>query len=388
METCRSPLELMRRAYTLGRRLWPDFGSPFSRHDFTRPQLFACLAVRESLRLSYRKAEAFLADVPDWLAEVGLARVPDHNTLWRAVGVLLKKRRVERALDLLAADEARGLRADLAAKPLTVDATCYEPRHRSRHYDRVCRKMDLKPGQKYAERPGKYGPAVNAARSAKLRRMPKLALAVAAASHRVLAARAALGNGSDAPDFDPLLYPAWRRAAVRTVVADAGYDSEANHRVARLDMGVRSVIPAKIGRPSSTAPAGRFRRLMRQRFARKADKRVYGQRSQSETVNSMMKRNLGDYLRSIRPSRRRQEMLFRSVVHNLLLGPLDELSRNERIQVIIEMRQVNKRLQTEIEHIRRSLRRGARGTRAKLNRWRRSAVGERVSGPDPISTSS
>ena len=320
METCRSPLELMRRAYALGRRLWPDFGSPFSRHDFTRPQLFACLAVRESLRLSYRKAEAFLADVPDWLAAIDLARAPDHNTLWRAFGSLLKRRRVERALDLLAADEARGLRADLAAKPLTVDATCYEPRHRSRHYDRACRKTDLKPGQKYAGRPGKYGPAVNASRSAKLRRMPKLALAVAAASHRILAARAALGNGSDAPDFDPLVFHAWRRAAVRTVVADAGYDSEANHRIARLDLGVRSVIPAKIGRPSAEAPVGRYRRLMRRRFARKADERVYGQRSQSETVNSMMKRNLGEYLRSIRPSRRKQEMLFRSVVHNLLLG--------------------------------------------------------------------
>jgi transposase len=44
------------------------------------------------------------------------------------------------------------------------------------------------------------------------------------------------------------------------------------------------------------------------------------QRSQSETVNSMMKRNLGEYLRSIRPRRRKQEMLLRSITHNLMLG--------------------------------------------------------------------
>lgn len=311
----------MRRAYALGRRVWPDYASPFGRHDFTQPQLFACLAVRESLRLSYRKAEAFLADVPDWLAAVGLSHAPDHNTLWRAFGTLLKARRVGRALDLLADDERQALRADLAAKPLTVDSTCYEPRHRSRHYDRACRKIDLKPGQKYAKKPGKYGPAVNASRARKLRRMPKLALAVAAASHRILAAKAAAGNGSDAPDFDPLLFHAWRRAAVRSVVADAGYDSENNHRIARLDMGVRSVIPAKIGRPSAKNPAGRYRRLMRQQFGRKADAKVYGQRSQSETVNSMMKRNLGEYLRSVRTRRRKQEMLLRSVIHNLTLGP-------------------------------------------------------------------
>ena len=308
--------------------MWPEYGSRFSRHNFTRPQLFACLVVRESLGLSYRKAEAFLADVPDWLAEVGLARPPDHNTLWRAFGSLLKKRRVDRALDLLAADEREALRGGLAAKPLAIDSTCYEPRHRSRHYDRACRKMDLEPGQKYAKEPGKYGPAVNASRSRTLRRMPRLALAVAAASHRILAAKASAGNGSDGPDFDPLLYQSWRRAKVRTVVADAGYDSEANHRIARLDMGVRSIIPAKIGRPSSAAPSGRFRRLMKQRFARKADKRAYGQRSQSETVNSMMKRNLGEDLRPVRTRRRKQEMLLRSIVHNLMLGPRPRQGRD------------------------------------------------------------
>jgi transposase len=85
-------------------------------------------------------------------------------------------------------------------------------------------------------------------------------------------------------------------------------------------MNVRSIIPPKIGRPSAKPPAGRFRRLMKQRFARKADAATYGQRSQSETVNSMMKRNLGEYLRSIRPRRRKQEMLLRSITHNLMLG--------------------------------------------------------------------
>src|ERR1019366_5094759 len=113
MQTCRSPLELMRRAYELGQRVWPDYDSRFSRQDFTQPQLFACLVVRESLRLSYRKTEAFLLDVPDWLVEIEMSRVPDHNTLWRAFGSLLKKKGVERALDLMAADAEAELRAQL-----------------------------------------------------------------------------------------------------------------------------------------------------------------------------------------------------------------------------------------------------------------------------------
>ena len=321
METSRSPLELFCRAYELGRRVWSDFGSAFSRHDFTRPQLFACLALRESLRLSYRKMEAFLIDVPDWLARIGMTHAPDHNTLWRAFGVLLKNRDVKRALDLMAADSQKELSAALRAKPLTIDSTCYEPHHRSRHYDRVCRKMGLKRGRKYAEKPGKYGAAVNASRSRQLRGMPKLALATAAASHQILALRTRIGNGSDHPDFEPLLFNAWRRAPVKTVVADAGYDSENNHRLARLDMNVRSVIPPAIGRPSKKAPLGYYRRLMKRRFKNKADAKVYGQRAQSETTNSMMKRNLGDSLRSIRPERREQEMMLRSLVHNLMLPP-------------------------------------------------------------------
>ena len=310
----------MLRAYELGQRLWPDYDSCFSRHDFTRPQLFACLVLRESLRLSYRKTEVFLTDVPDWLAQIHMEAAPDHNTLWRAFGKMLKKRKINRALDLLAANAAAELPEELAAKPLTMDSTCYEERHRSRHYDRVCRKIDLKPGNKYAEKPGKYGKAVNASRSKKLRRMPKLALAAAAASHHILAAKASVGNGSDAPDFEPLLRQSSARAKVRTVVADAGYDSEANHRVSRLHLKVRSVIPARIGRPSAKPPTGRFRRLMKNRFARKADKGVYGQRAQSETINSMMKRNLGEYLRSILTARRKQEMLLRAITHNLMLG--------------------------------------------------------------------
>jgi hypothetical protein len=319
MESNKSVLQLMLRAYELGQRIWPDYTNSFSRHDFTQPQLFACLAVREALKLSYRKTEVFLVDVPDWLAKICLKHAPDHNTLWRAFGSLLKSRRIKKALDLLAAD-ADGL-GGTNAKPLTIDSTCYEPRHRSKHYDRVCRRMQREQKEKKTKKsPGKWGKSVNASRSRALRAMPKLALAVASATHQVLAAKATVGNGSDAPDFKPLLFQSCRRARIRAAVADAGYDSESNHETARVELKVRSIIPPRIGRPTEKLPQGRFRRNMKRRFARRADAKIYGQRSQSETVNSMMKRNLGEYLRSIRNARRKKEMLLRAVVHNLMLG--------------------------------------------------------------------
>jgi hypothetical protein len=320
METSRSPWKVLRDSHEFALRVWPNlYSSPWSRHDFTLPQLFACLVVREQLSLSYRRAEALLRDSPHWLGVIGMARAPDHNTLWRAFALVAETRRVNRMLDLMAEAFAREglLRALRSVNPLTIDSTCFEERHRSHHYDRVCRKMKLRDGGKYAE---KDDPAeVNASRSRKARRMPKLALAVASGCHLVLAARAHTGTGSDSPDFQPLLYRAWRRANVKHVVADPGFDGEHNHRAARLDMGVRSVIPPNIGRPSDKPPAGRFRRLMRQRFARNADRRTYGQRAQSETVNSMIKRNFGDALQSVRPKRREQEMLLRTLTHNVML---------------------------------------------------------------------
>ena len=312
----------MRKAHRLASRVWPEHSHRFSRHDFSLPQLFACLVMREMMKLSYRRAESLLRDSPHWLSEIGMTRPPDHNTLWRAFDVLLKNRRIGRMLDLLAELFAQERLLNLRVRPLTVDSTCYERHHRSRHYERVCRKMKLGEGEKYGKTLGKRAetPAqVNRRRSRTVRQMPKLALAVASSCHAILAARTHIGNRSDSPDFEPLLYHSWRRADVKTVVADAGFDSESNHRLARLDMNVRSIIPPRIGRPSEGPPQGRYRRLMKQRFSRKADQKQYGQRAQSETVNSMMKRNFGDALRSIKRQRRKKELLLRSLTHDIML---------------------------------------------------------------------
>jgi hypothetical protein len=317
----------MCQAHEMASRVWPaQYSSLFSRHDFTLPQLFACLVVREMLKLSYRKAEALLRDSPQWLTGIGLSKAPDHNTLWRAFAVLVETRRANRMLDIFAElfTEAGLLPKLSSAKPLTIDSTCYERRHRSRHYDRVCRKMNLLDGAKYGGKTRQTkrsttSDEVNRSRSRAARQMPKLALAVASSCHLILAVRVHTGAGSDMPDFGPLLYRAWKRANVKVAVADPGYDSENNHRTARLDMGVRSIIPPKIGRPSAKPPAGHFRRLMRQRFARKADRSAYGQRAQAETVNSMMKRNFGDALRSVITKRREKEMLLRTLTHNFMI---------------------------------------------------------------------
>jgi hypothetical protein len=309
----------MQTAYHLAKRLLPDYRCKFSRHDFTLAQLFACLIVREFHAVSFRKAEAILCDNPQFLADLGLRHAPDHNTLWRAMKVIVRSSHCSRMLDLLASLFARARLLGLSHKPLAIDSTCFEMRHRSIHYDRRCRHMALNADPQARKRPGKWGVSVNAARSRRLKAMPKLAIAVASGCHLILSAKVRTGNGSDAPDFEDLLYDAWRRAGVKVVVADAGYDSEANHCIARQDMGVRSIISPGTGRPTSKPPTGRWRRHMAKRMKRKADQKLYGQRSQSETVHSMIKRNLGSALRARKPENRKAEMMLRVLTHNIML---------------------------------------------------------------------
>ena len=64
----------MREAYGLACQVFKDYSHKFSRHDFTLPQLFACLIVREMLKLSYRKTEALLRDSVAWLADIGMSQ--------------------------------------------------------------------------------------------------------------------------------------------------------------------------------------------------------------------------------------------------------------------------------------------------------------------------
>jgi hypothetical protein len=303
MLTCKSPRKVMIVAHALARSAIRAYRSKFSRRDFTQPQIFACLVVREQMDLSYRDTEVLLQDGRSWCRAIGMKKIPDHNTLCRGFHTILNDRRIERMLDLLA--EWFKL-AKALGWCLAIDSTLLETHHRSRHYEQRCRHHASK-------RSG------NARRSASAKRTPKLALGVDVRSHLILSAKAKTGMGSDAPDFDPILFHAWRRGKVKVVLADAGYDSEANHRIARLDMKVRSLIKTGVGRQSSKPPAGHYRRMMRQQLQGSQKGKLYGKRAQAETVMSMIKRNLGDALRARSPRARRIEQRLLAITHDVML---------------------------------------------------------------------
>jgi hypothetical protein len=317
-------------AHHLARQILPSYSSKFSRHDFTQPQLFACLVLREHQRQSYRGCEALLRDAEHWCKAIGMPRVPDHNTLWRAFGVIATGAMMNQALDLLAQWFALAKVLRLSLRPLALDTTYFESRYVSRHFEHRRRETAAAKGRRQCKGPPVPPPAADKAgsrtRRRSTRKLPKAGFAVASACHAVLAARASTGAGADQRWLEPLLYHAWRRVPHRrfTAAADCGFDSEENHDLARRDMGLRTLIPANAGRKpkrKGTPPGGHWRRHMKRLLRTKRSRRRcgYTQRWQVETVNSMIKRNLGSALRARTPKRREREMLLRAVVHNIML---------------------------------------------------------------------
>ena len=293
-------------AWHLGRQVLPAYSNKFSRKDFTLPQLFACLVVREHQKKSYRGVEALLNDSRHWCRAIGMKKVPDHNTLCRGFHVILNERNAAKMVDLLARWFALH---KLLGPTLAIDSSLYDTHHRSRHYEQRCRH--------YSSRLAR---TANARRSRSAKRTPKLAIGVDTRSHAILAERPRVGMGSDCRDFAPVLHGACRRnRGIQVVLADAGYDSDSNHRLAREELGVRSLIKADAGRPSDKPPTSRYRQLMKRTLAGSQAGRPYGQRAQAETVNSMLKRNLGDALRARSCEARCNEQLLRVITHDLML---------------------------------------------------------------------
>lgn len=303
MLTCKSPRKVLLVAYHAARQVLPRYSCRFSRQDFTWPQLFACLVLREHQKKSYRGLEAFLGDAP-WIQDIGLAKVPDHNTLCRAFHAIIRQEQVANLLELLArllgAGSGRGI-------TVGIDATYFDTHHQSRHYERRCRK------------PAAQDPEATTARqAARVRGIPKLALAVDVATHLILAAKTQVGMSGDQKDFPPLLRQSCARARkIATVLADCGFDSHANHVVARQELGVQALIKAQ----NHPHPSSRYRRAMRRVLAGSQAGKPYGQRAQVETVNSMLKRNLGDSLRARSAAARSLELLLRVLTHNIMIPP-------------------------------------------------------------------
>src|SRR5713226_2722830 len=220
--TTKSPLRVVRNALAVGRDVFRLYAHRRCPKLYTQPQLFACLTLKVFFKTDYRGVAQLLRDLPDLARAIGLSRVPHFTTLHKAAGRLLRRPRARR----------------LRSPRIALDSSGLDCGHASRYFIR--------------RRARKASPWQTVTYS----RYAKLEVAVDCASHLIVGVLAGRGPRPDVDRFVPLLDETLGNVQPRRVVADAGYDSEPNHRYARATHGVLSFMPATAGRPSPKPPTG------------------------------------------------------------------------------------------------------------------------------------
>lgn len=86
----KSAVRLAREALAVGRAALPRYSSHYSRHDFTQPQLFALLTLKQFLKTDYRGLITLVAEWTELRRALGLKKVPHYSTLCYAARRLLK----------------------------------------------------------------------------------------------------------------------------------------------------------------------------------------------------------------------------------------------------------------------------------------------------------
>lgn len=181
----------------------------------------------------------------------------------------------------------------ILSEPLqaAIDSTGLENRHVSLHFIR-CRK-----------RPSYFR-----------RHWPKITLVCDTQTHLIASCIVTRGPGYDFGLFEKAVGQACKQLQIEQILADGGYDSEANRRVAYEVFGIDPLIKLNL-RGFETEPHGHYRRHIKQHF----DKKAYNSRWQIESLFSRNKRLSGAALRNRTEASRKHECLLRVLTHNLMI---------------------------------------------------------------------
>lgn len=292
--TSKSPRKVLVTAWGVAKAVLPAYSHRFSPKKFTQHQLFACLVLKAFLKTDYRGLATVLKDSPTWCEAIELETVPHWTTFQKAARRLLRSQPVAGLLDETVTQMmGRKRRVPTAA----IDSTGLESHHASRYF---IRRRSRTP---------------NLWQTTQYTRYPKLGILVDCSNHLILGYLTDQGPKPDIQDLEPTLAQTSSRVRIEWLTADAGYDSESNHRLCREQRGIRSLIPPKHGRPTDKPAKGRYRRRMQTHF----DKRRYGQRWQAETVVSMIKRRLGPATTGRSYWSRRRDLMLMVLTHNLMI---------------------------------------------------------------------
>ena len=294
----KSPLHVARHALAVAQSTLRRYAHKFSPKKYTQPQLFALLVLKTFLKTDYRGLAAHLKDHGEVREALGLRAVPHYTTPQKASRRLLRQPRARR---LFRATVHRFLGRRRRLPRAALDSTGLDCGHASRYYIR--RRASITSPWK----------------TITYTHFAKLEAAFDCQSHLMVGVLVGRGPQPDTNRFVPLLDATLANVGLGSALADAGYDSEPNHRHAREKRGVRSFIPATIGRPTDKPPTGHYRRRMKQRLNK--DYGRYGQRAQAESGFSMFKRRLGSVVRGHGFWSQCRDLLLMAITYNIMLLP-------------------------------------------------------------------
>ena len=257
-------LPFTRVAMEVAKRVLPPYRSRFSKHQFTQPQLLAILCLMRYEDWTFREAEVRLREHRELRDILHLESVPDYTTLYRFLR-RLDDDSITRGLAETVRRLRRSSRRGRRRAAVAVDGTGLSPHAVSTYFLRRIEQQTR----------GKT----------RYRHYLKWLVAADVDRQIILAQRARQGPRCDTPALPGLVDAASRTIPIGLVLADAEFDSEANHHHIRGTLGAHSVIPTN---PRRGIPEGEIRYQMHRAFPRK----LYGPRAKIETVFSVIKRKL------------------------------------------------------------------------------------------------
>jgi hypothetical protein len=242
----------------------PTYRSRFSKHQFTQPQLLAILCLMRYEDWTFREAEVRLREHAELRAVLRLSSVPDYSTVYRFLQ-RLPDDTIESALGESVRRLRRSSRRGRRRACVAVDGTGLAQHAVSTYF---IRRVEQHAGGK-----------------TRYKHFLKWLIVVDVDRQIILAQRARQGPWCDTRALPGLVDAASRNMPIGVVLADAEFDSEANHRHVRGTLRAHSVIPPN---PRRGIPEAEFRHQMHRAFPRQ----LYGPRAKIETVFSVIKRKL------------------------------------------------------------------------------------------------
>jgi hypothetical protein len=286
-------LRFARVSMTVARGCMPLRWTKYAHPTYPAAGLFAALLLRERLRLTYRGLEDLLGLSGRLRRLFGLRIVPDHSSLWWFARHHLSAEQIETALR-----EAVRLtgHSTKQTRQVALDSTGLWLSHTSRYF------------------------AWRVQRHRGQRGWLKWAIAIWIEPQMLLAQRVRPGPAGDFSDLVPLASKAADVMPYHQLIADAGYDSEANHRFCREALGVDSLIPATKRRSATVLATTPYRKEMVRRLGKPgdpADWAAYRQRWKVESIVSVVKRRCGEALTARLEPAQQAQALLRGIAYNV-----------------------------------------------------------------------